>query len=97
MIAHVVMLKFKLDRDEAVQEIKQRLDMLPAMIPEIVYYEVGLNELGSDRAFDLVLYSKFASYDDLKTYNNHPEHVSVLQLIGQHVEKAHSVDYTLPE
>jgi len=97
MIAHVVMLKFKLDRDEAVQEIKQRLDMLPAMIPEIVYYEVGLNELGSDRAFDLVLYSKFASYDDLKTYNNHPEHVSVLQLNGQHVEKDHSVDYTLPE
>lgn len=93
MISHIVMLKLK-DKAQA-EEIKSRLEALPAQIPEIKSYEVGVDEINSPRSFDLALYSKFDSYDTLKIYNEHPAHVEVLGFIRQHAETVYAVDYTV--
>lgn len=93
MIAHVVFLKVK-NKSQA-GAIKEKLEALPAQIPEIKKYEVGIDEVESERSFDICLYSQFDSYDTLKIYNEHPAHVEVLGFIRQHAEKVHAVDYTL--
>ena len=93
MISHIVMLKLK-DK-VAASEIKARLETLPAQIPEIKGYEVGVDELGSPRSFDLALYSQFESYDTLQIYNEHPAHVEVLAFIRENAETVYAVDYTV--
>ncbi|MEO1287312.1 MAG: Dabb family protein [Chloroflexota bacterium] len=93
MIAHVVFLKLK-DKSIA-QEIKTKLDALPAQISEIKHYEVGIDEVESARSFDVCLYSQFESYETLTVYNDHPAHVEVLGFIREHAETVHAVDYTL--
>lgn len=93
MIAHVIFLKLT-DKSIA-QEIKAKLDALPAQIPEIKHYEVGIDEVESSRSFDICLYSQFENYDTLKIYNEHPAHVAVLDFIRAHADKVHAVDYTL--
>lgn len=93
MITHIVFLKLK-DKANA-EEIKARLDALPAQIPEIKTYEVGIDEMDTARSFHLSLYSQFDSYDALKVYNEHPAHVEVLGFIRENAEIVHAVDYTL--
>ncbi len=92
MITHIVFLKLK-DKTIA-DEIKARLDALPAQIPEIKTYEIGIDELDTARSFHMSLYSQFESYDTLKIYNEHPAHVEVLGFIREQAEVVHAVDYT---
>jgi hypothetical protein len=93
MIVHIVMMKLKNKADAA--EVKRRLETLPAVIPEIKAYEIGINELESERAFHISLYSQFESYEALAVYGANPEHQKVLAYIGEVVAAVHSVDYTL--
>jgi len=94
MIAHIVFLKLK-DKTHAATIIKEGLESLPAQIPEIKKYEVGIDEVDSARSFDIALYSHFESYETLKIYNEHPAHQAVLTVIRAHAETVYAVDYTL--
>ncbi len=98
MIHHIVMIKLKpfsgaQEKLEKANEIKVALDSLPAIIPEIKFYEVGLNIIESERASDIVLISKFDSLETLNVYRVHPEHKKVVALIGEYSEKVSAVDY----
>lgn len=93
MITHIVFLKLK-DKANA-EEVKARLDALPAQIDVIKTYVVGIDEMDTARSFHLSLYSQFDSYDALKVYNEHPAHVEVLGFIRENAEIVHAVDYTL--
>lgn len=92
MVTHIVMMKFK-DKADAT-EVKARLDALPEQIEQIKTYEVGIDELDTDRSYHLVLYSQFDSYETMDVYQNHPAHQAVLKYIGTVVDKVHVVDYT---
>jgi hypothetical protein len=94
MIAHIVFFKCKDQANAA--EIKTRLETLPAQIPQIIKYELGLDELKSARSFHLALYSQFESYETLAIYQEHPAHQAFLPFIREVSEVLHSVDYTLP-
>jgi hypothetical protein len=93
MIKHLVIFKFK-DTDPAlVNEAKAKLMSLPPLIAEIVDFEVGIN-IGDDaRAYDMVLVSTFESLDTLKVYQDHPEHVAVVQALKPNFESVVTVDY----
>lgn len=93
MIAHIVFLKLK-DKSAA-GDIKTALETLPGKIEQIKKYEVGIDEIDSPRSFHMSLYSQFDSYDDLKIYNEHPDHVEIPGIIREHTETVHVVDYTL--
>lgn len=95
MIVHVVMMKFKPEFTEAAEETKKRLDALPAVIDVIEKYEVGINVIHSDRAYDLALYSQFKTLDDLQTYQAHPAHLKALDYIRSVVENVIAVDYEI--
>jgi hypothetical protein len=97
MVAHIVMWRIAStnanSKEENIRLVREQLAALPAAIPEIYEYEIGVNKVHSDRAYDIVLVSRFKSWDDLKIYREHPEHVSVAGFIGSVVQEAAVVDY----
>jgi hypothetical protein len=93
MITHVVMMKFKDRSPEVLNKVRDSLVALPAQIPEIKYFDVGVNIIESSRAYDVVLVSRFDSLETLDIYSKHPAHVEALQYIHSVLETAASVDY----
>ena len=94
MVRHVVMMKFKSDvKDEQISQVEKGLGALPGIIPEIKFYEFARDEVKSDRSYDFCLVSAFENYESLKTYQVHPEHVKVLNYIGEVKENVKVVDF----
>ena len=101
MIKHIVMWKLKdfaegESKAENARKIKILLESLNGKIKEIQRIEVGIDVLHTDASADAVLYSEFASLEDLNTYQKHPEHVKIVQFIrGVSVERR-VIDYETP-
>ena len=98
MIKHIVLWKLKdsaegATRAENAKKIKVSLEALKAKIPQIRYIEVGINVIPSDAAYDVALYSEFASEQDLDTYQKHPEHVKAADFVGKVRQSRVVVDY----
>ncbi len=96
MVVHIVMFKFKDEnKDENLLVVKSRLEELSSKIPMLGKIEVGIDFNQSERAFDLSLYSTFATKDDLKAYAIHPAHLEVVDLIKKVTEESKVVDYEI--
>ena len=96
MIVHIVMFKFK-DENKALNmaRVQKKLEDLEDSIDVLKSMEVGINFNESERAMDMSLYSTFESQRDLKTYQEHPEHQKVVELIREVTEESRVVDYIL--
>ncbi|MET1044026.1 MAG: Dabb family protein [Microbacteriaceae bacterium] len=97
MIRHIVLFTLKADdpqvKDEDAQGIRERLEALTAIIPQVLTLEVG-KSLGLVAGhWDLALFTEFASNEDLETYQAHPEHRAVLEYIAPRVSQKAVVDY----
>ena len=83
MIKHVVLFKLAAfaegnSKQENAIYLKEKLENLESLIPELSKIEVVLNIPGvSDQNFDLMLIAEFENLQDLDVYINHPEHVKV--------------------
>lgn len=100
MIKHIVMWRLKdsaegASKEENAGKMKKMLEALPAVIPEIEHLEVGMNGIESPAAYDVALYSAFASFDALDTYQKHPEHEKCKEFIGKIVSERAVVDYEI--
>ncbi len=98
MIKHIVMWRIKdnydgLSKLEICNKIKNELEALKSLIPEIKKIEVGINYLKDSAAYDLALYSEFNSTEDLDSYQKHPDHQKVGKYIGMVKEDRIVVDY----
>lgn len=93
MLRHVVCQKFA-DKRDAVEAAKM-LRTLPGQIPELLSAEVGVNELPSERAFDLILIATFEDVDALHAYDAHPAHQACRAFIKPRRIATCSVDYTV--
>jgi hypothetical protein len=88
MIRHIVMWKLKdeaegASREENARKMKEMLEGLPGRIAEIRSLEVGINQARSPDAFDAVLVSEFAHWEDLRRYMEHPAHQRVSEFVGR--------------
>ena len=94
MLAHVVMFKLK---DRSADNIAKTRDVLLGMkgnIPQLRAIEVGTNIVESNRAYDLVLVTKFDSLDAMQSYQVHPYHENVVRVHMRKVANSTvSVDY----
>ena len=72
MVKHIVLytLKEGVDKDQAVQIIKDQLEPLVGKIPGLVHMEIRRAFAGMDYA----LYSEFESREALENYATHPLH-----------------------
>ena len=100
MIKHIVMWRLKdnpegTTKEENAQNMKEMLEALKEMISEIVQIEVGINAVDAPAAYDVVLYSEFASFAALNAYQIHPEHEKCKEFIGKIVCDRAVVDYEI--
>ena len=98
MIKHIVMWRLKdsaagASREENAKKLKESLEDLKDKIEEIKAIEVGINFNSSPAAFDVVLYSEFADREGLDTYQNHPEHLKIVDFVGEIRTDRAVVDY----
>lgn len=98
MIKHIVMWRFQENagghsKTDNLKAAKEALDTLPSKILKIQDYQVGINFVESDAAYDMVLISAFQSKDDLDAYRAHPDHVAVAQFVKSIVYERATVDY----
>ncbi len=99
-VKHVVMWKLKeqaLDNTMIINSaiMKEKLRTLPALIPEILNMEIGEDTKFVSDAYDIVLITTFASYDDLTVYMNHPAHKEVAAWIKQVVSSRNVIDFDI--
>ena len=98
MVKHIVIWKLKASAEGASKEqnaakIKTTIEALKTKIPQIKHIEVGVNIVPSDAAYDVALYSEFASVQDLDIYQKHPEHVAAAGFVKKVVDGRVVVDY----
>src|SRR5512146_2747836 len=97
MIKHIVVWKLKdspaYSKSENAARIKNELEALRDKLPFVKKIEVGINFNSTAAAYDVVLYSEFASREHLDRYQNSPEHKAVADFIGTVREERVVVDY----
>ncbi|MBA2860049.1 Dabb family protein [Methanococcus maripaludis] len=98
MIKHIVMWKLKEndkdnDKFENAKLIKNKLESLKGVIPEIKYIEVGIDSKKFENNYDVVLVSEFDSFEALDVYQKHPEHLKVGEFVKSVAETRTAVDY----
>ena len=74
-------------------ELKQQLEALAPVIRELQSIEVGLNLHPSEAACDVALLTRFASPEDLATYQTHPAHQAVVGFVRAIACERYVVDY----
>ncbi|MGE4503865.1 MAG: Dabb family protein [Desulfovibrionaceae bacterium] len=100
MIKHIVMWKLKetaLDStaSENAAQMKDMLEGLQGIVPTLLHIEVGTDTFGCVPECDVVLYSEFASREDLDIYQAHPAHQKCVAFIKQVVAERRAVDYEI--
>ncbi len=96
MIGHIVVFKFKEEEKQSnLLRAKTMLEELVELIEPLRFMEVGVNFDESERAFDLSVYAKFDSKEDLQAYAIHPAHLKVVAFIKQVAVESKVVDYLL--
>lgn len=96
MIVHIVVLKFRDEnKEENIKRVKEMLNRLTQKIDALVSMEVGINFDRAQRAYDLSLYAKFETKEDLQTYATHEEHLKVVAVIKEVTSDSKVVDYII--
>ena len=98
MLKHIVLFKLKdsaagAGKDQNARKLKAEIEALVGKIPQIVKMEVGINAVHSEAAYDVALYSEFSDKGDLETYQKHPEHMKVVDLVRTVAAGRVVVDY----
>lgn len=101
MYKHVVLWKLKeevngFSKKELITQVIQKLRALPAVIPEIIEYEVAEN-IGDYGAsfFDICLISVFENKDTFWNYTKYPQHDEVVAFIQSVQEAEEIVDFEI--
>ena len=92
MITHIVL--WKLNRLDDVAAVQAELQTLAHRVPGIQRLAVGVPENPQGPMAHISLYTEFASWDDLKAYQTHPEHLKVVDFLKPLVAERHVSDYT---
>ena len=92
MFVHLVMLNF---HDPAVApEAAERLRSMVGQVPTLRHLEVGVDELRTERSWDLALTTHFDDRAGYEAYAIDSFHKGVLRWMKPHVKAAAAVDYT---
>lgn len=91
MVKHVISFKFKNKEDAPIAA--QKLQALMGAVPSLRSLETGLDFMGSERSYDLVLIATFDDRAGLEAYDKHPAHQEVRKYIHSVREASVAVDF----
>ena len=98
MITHIVLFKLKefsaSERAAIREELKAKLEALKEKTGVVVQLDVAINELHEEKNYDLMLFSRFRSEEDLETYRIHPAHQEVVVRVGEVAASRAAIDFT---
>lgn len=95
MLQHYVFIRYAAGTsEEHVADFCRRMHALRAAIPAIRSLEIGRDILREARSWDLLLIMCFDSTEALRSYQQHPLHVSLMQFNQPHVADVGAVDFT---
>lgn len=96
MFMHVVLFKLKENTKGNVNFVADTLKAMEGKISLLKGLEVGVDELHTERSFDICLITRFDSVDDMNEYQIHAYHVNeVLNKIKPYIEVSKVVDYSI--
>lgn len=96
MIKHVVCYKLKDNSLEKKQEVKNTLLSMKGKVGYFVDINVGIDFLGSERSYDIVLEMTFETKEDMEKYQKDDYHFNVIKPYMKSVRVGSvSVDYVL--
>ncbi len=94
MIIHIVSWRLKeANKAENAALIKEKLEALRGVIPEIHKIEVGIDFSRVETSADLAVYSEFKNRADLQAYIVHPAHQEVVSFIKEVIAERRLIDY----
>jgi Stress responsive A/B Barrel Domain len=80
MFRHVVMLRWKAEATaEQRAAVRTRLSALPALIPELRSYVIGVDAHVSEGNYDMVIVADFNDVDGYLVYRDQPDHQAVIR------------------
>ncbi len=102
MIRHVVMWKLNgasaSEKQEQAERVRAALRGLLGKVPGMSSLEVGIgHSLENEQLSDLVLITTHESWKALDTYQRHPDHHDVAQLISEMRSERRVVDFEIDE
>lgn len=94
MIRHILILRWKKDfPEERKQEWLGIVQAMPAKIDVIRSLSVGRDVVQGERSWDYGIVADFDTLEDVKTYQNHPDHLPALAISGPNTEAMASIDF----
>lgn len=81
------------NKNEIALYLKEMLENLKNLIPEIQQIKVFQNVPSQISDNDLILISDFNNFSDLEKYIIHPEHQKVIPIVKENVLSRNCVDY----
>lgn len=96
MIKHIVCFKLKDNSPEKKQEAADRLLSMKGRVDLIKDIEVGVDFLGSERSYDIILQVTLENEEALEAYQNDEYHCSYVKTYMHEVRAASvAVDYVI--
>lgn len=92
MFRHIVFFRLKAEEKHKMKEAAKMLRSLTA-VPVVRGVEVGLDDVKSERSFDLALIVDCDTRADYEIYDKHELHQPVRQYMRSIVESSASVDF----
>lgn len=94
MIKHIVMFRLEgEDKAAAAARFKKEIEALPAVIPQLLSAEVGLDLGHIAGNWDIVLTATCRDEADLAAYAGHPAHLACVAVIKPMLAERACVDY----
>ncbi len=96
MIVHIVLFKLQEPTAENITLVRDTLLSMDGRIPMLQHLEVGVDVIRSERSYDVALYTRFASLEDLQAYQVHPYHAGeVVPVMKANCAAIVAADYEL--
>lgn len=93
MIKHIVMFKLAEKNEANINKAVTALNSLKGNIETLRFLEVGIDYLGSERSYDIVLTTHFDNNDGLEIYRQHKNHLPVVKIMKEICSSSITVDY----
>ena len=94
MYTHIVFFKLNEVNNENIEFVKSTLLSMEGKISELRYLEVGIDDIRSERSYDIALITKFNNKEDYLSYDINEYHVEkVKKVIKSYIESSKTVDY----